>query len=64
MEKEALNIISKGADMTCLVAFKIATGMLYGPVDLLAFSPVISFSTSAVDVGNRKKLSLGGTVRY
>ena len=27
MEKEALNINSKGADRTCLVAFKIATGV-------------------------------------
>ena len=28
VEKEALNIIPRGADITCLGAFKIAAGML------------------------------------
>ena len=63
VEKEVLNIISRGADI-CLVAFKIATSMLWGPVDLLAFSPMISFSILTVFVGNRKKLPWDGAVRY
>ena len=45
-EKEILNNISRGFDMTYLMIFKILTGILYGPVAFPWFNFEISSSIS------------------
>lgn len=46
LEKEKLNNISRGLDMTGLSFFSILTGMLEGPTALLSFILEISSSIS------------------
>ena len=64
VEKETLNKISKGFDITVLNSLRIVTGMLKGPEAFPTFSLVISASISLAVVGKIRKLSHGGSFKY
>ena len=59
-EKEQLNKISRGFDISSLRSFRILVGMLKGPEALLTFRLEISSSISEEQVGKRKKLTVWG----
>ena len=63
-EKEALNNISNGLDITCFISFSAVIGMLEGPQALPALRLAISISICVAVTGKIKKLSGFDVLRY
>ena len=61
-EKEALNNISNGLDITCFISSSAVIGMLEGPQALPALRLAISISISVAVTGKIKKLSGFNTI--
>ena len=53
VDKEVLNKVARGTDITLLRILSIFTGILYGPVALSDFRLLISFSISTEVTGNK-----------
>jgi hypothetical protein len=63
IEKETLNKVSNGFDITVPRIFRIDTGILNGPVAFPSFNLEISFTISSEVTGEIYKLSHGELVR-
>jgi len=63
-EKEALNNISNGLDITCFISSSAVIGMLEGSQALPALRLAISISISVAVTGKIKKLSGFNVLRY
>jgi hypothetical protein len=63
IEKETLNQVSNGFDITVPRIFRIDTGILNGPVAFPSFNLEISFTIFSEVTGEIYKLSHGELVR-
>lgn len=54
LAKETLTKNARGSDISSLIVFKIVTGTLYGPEDLLTSTWTIKIKISCEGTGDRK----------